>query len=94
MFGLIVLMQVVEDVLGGAVKAEQAKACVREVRRGLRPGEEEQIVDLHRKQVLPGLFTPAELDVLSNPATSPGEVERLSQIGMNRARRLELEVAA
>jgi len=94
MLELLVFLQIVEDVLGGFVKAEKAKACVREVRRGLLPGQEEQIVDLHRKVVLPGLFTPAELDVLANPTTSPEEVERLSQLGMSRAQRLELEVAA
>ena len=76
------------DVAEGFARAEQAKAVQRQVNRGLRPGEEAQIVDLNRRIQLPGVFTPAELETLSNSTTSPDEIERLSQLGLNRAKQL------
>jgi hypothetical protein len=79
------------DVVEGFAKAEQAKAVQRQVGRGLLPGQEVQIVDLHREVKLPGVFTPAELDTLSNSTTSPEVIEALSQLGLKRARQLGME---
>ena len=91
MFGLMVAMGVLEDVVLGFARAEQAKAVQRQVGRGLLPGQEAQIVDLHRQVKLPGVFTPAELDTLSNSTTSPEVIEALSQLGLKRARQLGME---
>jgi hypothetical protein len=81
-------LSVLADVVEGFARAEQAKAVQRQVSRGLRPGEEAQIVDLNRRIQLPGVFTPAELDALSDSTMSPDEVEKLSQLGLNRAKQL------
>jgi hypothetical protein len=91
MFGLMVAMGVLEDVVLGFARAEQAKAVQRQVGRGLLPGQEVQIVDLHRQVKLPGVFTPAELDTLSDPTTSGEVIEALSQLGLKRARQLGME---
>ena len=91
MFGLMVAMGVLEDVVLGFARAEQAKAVQRQVGRGLLPGQEVQIVDLHRQVKLPGVFTPAEIDTLSNSTTSPEVIEALSQLGLKRARQLGME---
>jgi adenylate kinase len=88
MLEVLCVLRVLEDVVLGFTKAEQAKAVQRQLRRKLRKGEEVQLVDLHFLSKRPAFYTPSEMEKLSNPKTRPRVLEKLKALGLERAQRL------